>query len=324
MEWSERHASGTSLPTNPLLHQPVFDGTSAGDAPISNATAWPLGPGTWFGLSFYLPEADPACGAGSYRLEVVSIALSLNESLPGGLLPLTLLLYAADPASGAPITTGSYLRVSFSTAGPITATPAYFSIDLPSSWILDATAQRWYSLVLYSTGGHSANWLSVGSGGAPATGFGTPLGAWTSPTGGVAWGSTGSAWPGVALLAQKTVCSPTPTQSATTSPTATPTRSQSPSPSGSITGPTFFDGTAVLSYGIGEGAGAVGALNVSTWTAVAFAVNETDPGCGPGRWSLTQLWLPLSQVADGAAIVSVRVQLFTADVSAAHGDKTEH
>ena len=96
---------------------------------------------------------------------------------------------------------------------------------------------------------------------------------------------------------------------------------QSPTPSNTALGYTIFDGTAGLTAPI-LGLNAV--LDPADWVAVSFSVSETDSTCGPGRWSLTQLWLPLSQVADGAAIVSVRVQLFTADVSAAHGDKTEH
>ena len=54
-------------------------------------------------------------------------------------------------------------------------------------------------------------------------------------------------------------------------------------------------------------------LDGDVWAAIAFAVNESDSTCGPGRYSLTQLLLPLSQVA--TPVVNIQVQLFGADVS---------
>jgi hypothetical protein len=47
--------------------------------------------------------------------------------------------------------------------------------------------------------------------------------------------------------------------------------------------------------------------------AVSFAVNETDSACGPGRWSLSLLQLPLSQVANATA--NIQLQLYTVNVS---------
>ena len=60
----------------------------------------PIGPLAWRAVSFTLPEDDPVCGPGAYRLEELLLPLSLNESLPGGVLSLTALLYPTDAATG--------------------------------------------------------------------------------------------------------------------------------------------------------------------------------------------------------------------------------
>jgi len=41
--------------------------------------------------------------------------------LPDGVLPLTVLLYAADPATGMPFTGQSYIHATFPTPGTITS-----------------------------------------------------------------------------------------------------------------------------------------------------------------------------------------------------------
>lgn len=73
----------------------------------------------------------------------------------------------------------------------------------------------------------------------------------------------------------------------------------------------MFDGTSALQSAPRADAAAV--IHAASWAAVAFAISENDPTCGPGRWSLTQLWLPLSQVSNET--VDIQVQMFTADVS---------
>ena len=310
-----------------------MDNTGGGTAALAASSL--LGASPWFGLSFSLPEADPVCGPGKYQVTALLLPLSLNGTLPSGQLPLTALLYAANPATGAPLTNGSYYRVYFAAPGPVSSTPAYYTVSLPGSWSIDATTQRWYSLVLYTTGGYAANWHAT-AGGAPTAGLATPAGAWTSSDSGASWVSA-AAWPGIDIVAQKSACSPTPTQTQSGTPSQTqtqsgtgsgtpsqsqtisptPSQSQSPTPSVSLTGPTFIDGTGALGYAIIGGAAS--AINGSRWAAISFAVNESDAGCGPGRWSLTQLWAPLSQVAGGAASVVIQVQLFTADVSSRGG-----
>jgi hypothetical protein len=77
----------------------------------------------------------------------------------------------------------------------------------------------------------------------------------------------------------------------------------------------FFDGTSQLGAPILTGAGNMSVLGVATWVAVSFMVNETDPSCGRGRWSLTQLQVPLSQVANATA--NIQLQLYMVNVSVA-------
>lgn len=60
----------------------------------------PIGPLAWRAVSFTLPEDDPVCGPGAYRLQELVLPLSLNESLPGGVLSFTALLYPTDAATG--------------------------------------------------------------------------------------------------------------------------------------------------------------------------------------------------------------------------------
>lgn len=87
-------------------------------------------------------------------------------------------------------------------------------------------------------------------------------------------------------------------------------QSQTQSPSASPAGPTVVDGTAALSFPPRTAESSD--LSPLTWGAVSFSVNESDPTCGPGRWSLTQLSIPLSQVT--VSVVDIQVQLYTANV----------
>ena len=87
-------------------------------------------------------------------------------------------------------------------------------------------------------------------------------------------------------------------------------QSQTQSPSASPAGPTVLDGTSALSFPPRTAESS--ALSPLTWGVVSFSVNESDPTCGPGRWSLTQLTLPLSQVT--VPVVNIQVQLYTSNV----------
>ena len=83
-------------------------------------------------------------------------------------------------------------------------------------------------------------------------------------------------------------------------------------PSASALGSLLFDGTAAQTLSAVAPA-SYSELGASNWSAVSFAVNESDPSCGPGRWSLTGLVLAVSQAS--AAVTAVQVQIFVADVS---------
>jgi len=74
-----------------------------------------IGPDRWRAVSFFLPETDPVCGPGSYLLETLVLSLQLVDTLPDGVLPLTILLYAADAATGTPISSQSYTHATFPT-----------------------------------------------------------------------------------------------------------------------------------------------------------------------------------------------------------------
>ena len=127
----------------------MLDNTAGLTLPPSAVALRSLSPAALYAVSFYLPEADPGCGPGTYLLQTLSLPLSLIDALPGaGTLPLTALLYPADPATGQPLTGGGYLKVLFAAPGPVTSTPAYYAVSLPATWTLNAAAQRWYSLVL--------------------------------------------------------------------------------------------------------------------------------------------------------------------------------
>jgi len=90
--------------------------------------------------------------------------------------------------------------------------------------------------------------------------------------------------------------------------TQTPTPSQTSTPLGAV----FFDGTASQTAPFNTANATV--INSSWMFAVSFTVSEADPACGPGRYSLSQVWLALSQ-GNGGASVNVQVQVFRADVS---------
>lgn len=220
--------TSTGFPRSPLL-----DNTAGGAAPINVSGALAsVAASPWIGISFYLPEADPVCGPGTYRLQALTAALSASVAS----LPLTLLLYPADPATGAPLTSSSYLRSPyFPSAGPLSPAPAYVTVTLPASWTLDATALRWYSLVLYAaSGAAAASWYEAADNTTdhvPVTGFGAVVaGLWTSTDSGASWAAL-SRWPGLQVSAQKTACSPTPTRTQTQTPSGTPSGTQSPSES---------------------------------------------------------------------------------------------
>jgi len=88
--------------------------------------------------------------------------------------------------------------------------------------VIDATVNRWFSFVFY-TASDAGFWFDpITSGGTvPTSGFGIAVGAFRSPNAGIAWVT--ESYAAVDILAQKTACSPTSTQ--------TPSQTQSQSPS---------------------------------------------------------------------------------------------
>jgi hypothetical protein len=94
------------------------------------------------------------------------------------------------------------------------------------------------------------------------------------------------------------------------SPSQSPTLTQTPTQTTSLLGPAFFDGTADASAPVD--AVSFSAVDSQAVIAVSFTLNESDAGCGPGRWSLTQLVLPLSRVTD--PVVDLQLRIFAVNV----------
>lgn len=315
---SSSTASMTPSPTG-FPVQSVIDNTGAGTIALDATSSRQLSATTRRAVSFYLPETDARCGPGSYVLRSITLGLSPDGVSAGDMAPLAIELYVAASDTGLPASSAS--QVILESVGPMSNGPSYFTIDLPSSWSINATFQRWYSIVVFVTSS-SVHWIDPVDGvigHVPLRGFGLPHGSFQSTDSGASWQSNAS-YAAVGIHAQKTACSPTSSLSTTPTPSSTPsvtaTQSQSRSstltPSSSFTGPTVLDGTAGLTAAVLPGVSS----DISTVksAAVAFSVIENDSSCGPGRYySLTQLWLPLSQVS--TAVVDIRLELFTTDVS---------
>ena len=71
-------------------------------------------------------------------------------------------------------------------------------------------------------------------------------------------------------------------------------------------------GAAVLS-----GPGNSVTMSAALLFAVSFSVRESDPTCGPGRYSLTQLVLAVSRSSPNVTRADFFVQLQTADFTTA-------
>ena len=107
----------------------------------------------------------------------------------------------------------------------------------PSSWTLDTTMQgQWFSLVLY-TNIKTANWhdsIDYVIDHVPIGGFGQAKGVISSADDGLSWDAVAN-YPGFLIIAQKTVCSPTPSQSPSQTMFRSMTGSQTVSPAQSST-----------------------------------------------------------------------------------------
>lgn len=109
----------------------------------------------------------------------------------------------------------------------------------------------------------------------------------------------------IRLLAQKVVCSPTPSQTST-SPSATHTRSQT---SMGFPVQAVIDNTGSTLSALTTAISAVGA---SATGGVVMHWPETDPVCGPGRYALSTLGLALLSPG-GQSIVTFTLSLFLAN-----------
>lgn len=429
---SETPSQSASQTSTGFPNEAVIDNTLAGSAPLLINALRPLSPAVWYGVSFFMPEVDPVCGAGSYLLQTLTLPLALNESVPEGPLLLYLALYAADAVTWTPITTNYIGTPAFPTITNITQTPAYFTVALPSNWIIDTNTQgRYFAVVLY-TDVSTVNWVASAGGlpfYEPQPGFGQPKGLYIShgPFVGESWDGPSVPYAGILLTAQKLACSPSNTPSQSQSPSLSPSFSKSPSQTGSKTlsqtesqritpsvsqtststlsasqtqtrsrtqtrsptnsgtptqtpsltqsisqglsssqtqsptvtlspsmtqslsqvasitqtsskspspastpsltasitvtqspspsylGAVFIDGTSVLGLPILSGAANATTIDAGVQMAVSFVVVEDDPTCGPGRYTITNMALALSQVA--TPVVSLTVQMFGIDVS---------
>jgi hypothetical protein len=188
----------------------------------------------------------------------------------------------------------------------------------------DNTANTHFALFFtHSTPGLTLYWHAISGDFSNPHGTGSQVAALTSSDGGATFvegsGGTPNVWGGVFMQAVKNTCSPSQTpstsltaslsQSMTVSPSQTQTTS--PTQSSSLTGPIFFDGTAGQTLPVLTGTTNASLVNSTSWLAVSFLVNESDPTCGLGRWSLSAVSLALSRVTLSTA--SITVQLFTAD-----------
>ena len=123
--------------------QAAFDNTN-GLANALYGSVQTISSTSYAAVSFYLPEADPACGPGKYALADVSLGLSLVATQP---TIFSLSLHVADPVSWLPSTP---LASVLASAPAVGATPAYRTLPLPSTWTLDAVASRSYVIVVSS------------------------------------------------------------------------------------------------------------------------------------------------------------------------------
>jgi hypothetical protein len=184
--------------------QTVLDNTNAGLNGVDSAFRV-LTATTLRAVSFYLPESDPVCGPGTYRLQTLTLALGGAT----GAVSIAVLLYPSDPTTALPDTASGFLRSTVAAFGPVQlASAAYLTVPLPPSWTIDATQQRYFSLVIRTTGAAVVNWFDASDGVAdhvPRAGFAQPTGAFASVDGGAVW-AMDVTYGSVALTGQKLVC----------------------------------------------------------------------------------------------------------------------
>lgn len=168
--------------------QIVVDSSEGLGAPLSAdaAAARVLAPDTKWAVAVTFPEADPACGPGAYRLTSLVLPLALPD---GGEAPASFVaqLYALG-SSGAPTTPLRTAVLRAPSALLPAAAPAFYSLALPASFVVNAStpAQASVALSFYAS---AATLWSAAAGVAQALlpGFAEPLGAFSSVDGGLSW-----------------------------------------------------------------------------------------------------------------------------------------
>jgi hypothetical protein len=189
-------ASSTGFP-----RQVVLDNTAVSANSINDTSSRALSSGSWRAFSFYLPEDDPVCGPGIYRLSTLTLPLGLAS----GSVSLAVLLYPASSSMYAPLT--SFIRSTVLSLSTVQNFPSYASLPLPANWLLNATQLRYFSIVLRTTSS-SVGWFDAFDGTAehaPVPGFAQPVGAFMSADVGASWTPEAS-YAGLALMGRKLVC----------------------------------------------------------------------------------------------------------------------
>jgi hypothetical protein len=184
-----------------LPHQAVLDNTAVLMNAINATSSRVLATSVWRAFSFFLPETDPVCGPGIYRLETLSLSLGLAN----GSVSLAVLLYPASSSTFKPL--AAFIRSTVLSVGPVQPSPAYFSLPLPANWLLNATQLRYFSIIVRTTSS-TVGWFDVidnTTAHVPIPGFAQPVGAYMSADVGASWAPEAS-YAGLALMGRKLVC----------------------------------------------------------------------------------------------------------------------
>lgn len=219
----------------------VSGGAVGADFPLQDGVnaAASLASAAFYGVAWRLFETDPDCGPGTYAISSLRLGLSRSATVASGFVSFLVALYFNDPTSFLPIQP-PIARASM--VRSINAEGAASYIDLPlTSFFIDSTtsepATMSYTIAFQAS--EALQWAAPTDGVAlhvPAAGFGYTFGL-VSSLDGATWSAdnASSIFGGVELMAAKTVCSVTRTQSAslswssTSSPSVTQSQSQSSS-----------------------------------------------------------------------------------------------
>ena len=129
-------------------------------------------------------------------------------------------------------------------------------------------------------------------------------------------GTSWQAWfpyRGIRLCGMKLTCSPSTTQTKSPSQTTsvvtqsgTATPSITPSPTGFPLQP-VIDNTGIISNGLSVSNMTL--ISVLSWQAISFFLPEVDPSCGPGKYSLEALAVPLVLCCDATTQRSITLSV---------------